>query len=173
MISSIRATIRAFVAPDHRLSCPERLWQEGLRELARRGGGRRESGAFLLGRHRGKRRAAERFAYYDDFDPDCLDSGIVVFDGSGYGPLWELCRATGLSIVADVHTHGGRAIQSHADRANPMVARPAHVALIVPRFAQCPVPTRELGCYEYAGGHRWHDHTGKPNGQFLYIGRWG
>lgn len=173
MTFSIRATIRAVAAPEHRLSCSTKLWRAGLAELARRGHGRRESGAFLLGRQRGARRAVERFVYYDDLDPQCLDTGIVVFDGAGYGPLWALCRETGLRVVADVHTHGCAPRQSPLDGDNPMVATPGHIALIVPDFAQRVVGPAELGVYEYQGEHRWRDHSGCQAGRFFYVGMWG
>ncbi len=170
---SIRKTIRALVAPEHRLSCSSKLWRAGLTELRRRGDGRRESGAFLLGSRDGERRAISRFVFYDDLDPGSLDTGIVVFDGVGYGPLWRMCRETGLQVVADVHTHPGISRQSSADRDNPMVAERGHLALIVPEFARRRVGPSELGIYEYEGDHRWCDHTGKKAGKFFYIGMWG
>lgn len=170
---SIRAIIRGLVAPRHCISCSSQLWREGLAELHRRGAGHRESGAFLLGYVDGHRRKIERFAYYDDLDSRCLESGIVVFDGAGYGPLWQLCRELGLNVVADVHTHGGRACQSEADRTNPMVAISGHIAIIVPDFAQRMAPVTDLGIYEYQGEHRWQDHSGRQARQFLYIGMWG
>ena len=173
MNSSIRTIIRGLVAPEHRLSCPAHLWRAGLAELRRRGDGRRESGAFLLGRRDGQRRAIARFAYYDDLDPRCLDSGIVVFDGAGFPALWSLCREAGLEVVADVHTHPGAPRQSPADRANPMIAQAGHVALIVPDFARRGRRAAELGIYEYAGEHRWRDCGGARAGRFFYIGIWG
>jgi hypothetical protein len=173
MTFSIPATIRAFAAPEHRLSCATGLWRAGLAELARRGDGERESGAFLLGRQCGERRRVELFAYYDDLDPGCLDTGIVVFDGAGFGPLWTLCRETGLRVVADVHTHWRGARQSQLDRENPMVALAGHVALIVPDFARRPVGPAELGVYEYLGEHRWRDHSGPRAARFFYLGPWG
>lgn len=173
MSFSIRATIRGLVAPDHRLSCSAKLWRSGLLELRRRGRGQHESGAFLLGLDNGHRRIISRFVYYDDLDPHCLDLGIVVFDGAGYGPLWRLCRETGLSVVADIHTHGGQARQSLDDRDNPMIAIPGHVALIVPGFAQRWGPVTELGIYEYQGEHRWHNHSGQMASAFFYVGIWG
>lgn len=170
---SIRATIRALIVPNSRVSCHSRLWAAGLAELRRRGGGRRESGAFLLGsEHRGHRRI-QRFVYYDDLDPGCLDSGIVVFDGAGYGPLWELCREAGLTVVADVHTHLGAPRQSHSDRTNPMVAKAGHFALIVPNLASELVGAEALGVYEYEGSHRWRDHSGPAAKRMFYIGGWG
>src|SRR5579859_2951608 len=125
MTFSLRATILGLAAPEHRLSCPASLWREGITELARRGEGQHESGAFLLGTAHGQRRRVQRFVYFDDLDPGCLDSGIVVFDGAGFGPLWAVCRQTGLRVVADTHTHGGPgpARQSPLDRDNPMVAQ--------------------------------------------------
>lgn len=170
---SLRKTIRALVAPEHRLSCSSKLWRAGLAELRRRGGGRRESGAFLLGTRDGERRAVSRFVFYDDLDPRSLDTGIVVFDGAGYGPLWRMCREAGLQVVADVHTHPGVARQSPADRDNPMVAERGHLALIVPEFVRRRVGPSELGIYEYEGDHRWRDRTSKKAGKFFYIGMWG
>ncbi len=173
MISLILQIIRAFVAPNHRLSCSSKLWREGLSELQRRGKGQHESGAFLLGVSQGNRRTIKRFVYYDDLDTHSLDTGIVVFDGSGYGPLWQLCRETGLTVVADVHTHGGCAQQSHLDRDNPMIAKQGHIALIVPQFATQIFQPSDLGVYEYEGEHCWQDWSGYQAKQFFYIGYWG
>ncbi len=166
MTFSIRATIRALAAPKHRLSCPRKVWQRGLAEVASRGEGRHESGAFLLGLQEGSRGRVVRFAYYDDFDPTCLDSGIVVFDGAGFGPLWQFCRQTGLNVLADLHTHGG-----------PGPARQipyeylGHVALIVPNFAT-NFRMRDIGVYEYLGSHQWRGHNRGRAGCFFYTGVW-
>lgn len=177
MTFSIRATIRAFAAPRHRLACRSALWRAGLAELARRGAGEHESGAFLLGVQRkagrARRRVVHRFVYYDDLDPHCLETGIVVFDGRGYAPLWSLCRETRLQVVADVHTHPGEARQSGADRCNPMIATRGHVAIIVPNFAQRAIEAASLGIYEYLGSHEWIDHSGPKAGQIFYTGSWG
>lgn len=173
MTFSIRRIIREFVAPEHRLSCSTSLWNEGLRELRRRTEGKHESGAFLLGCCEGDRRRITRFVYYDDLDPHSLETGIVVFDGAGYGPLWQLCRETGLSVVADVHVHGGSPRQSTDDRENPMVAVPGHIALIVPGLAERVFRPSELGVYEYEGEHRWKGWNGKSADTFFYVGFWG
>jgi proteasome lid subunit RPN8/RPN11 len=173
---TIRALATSFLAPDHRLSCAPSLWHAGLAELHRRGAGRRESGAFLLGervRQRGvERRRVHRFAYFDDLDPSSLNTGIVVFDGSGFGPLWQLCREAGLEVVADVHTHPRIARQSDADRRNPMIATAGHFALIVPDFASRIPSSEDLGIYEYAGAHQWRDHSGAFASRIFYVGRW-
>lgn len=173
MSFSIRAIIRGLVAPDHILSCNRALWANGLKELKKRGSGRRESGAFLLGFRAGDYRCIRRFVYYDDLDPHSLDSGIVVFDGAGYGPLWALCRDTGMTVVGDVHTHPGVPRQSGADRVNPMVATSGHIALIVPNFAETVVGPAHLGVYEYKGSHQWIDHSGPTATRFFYLGIWG
>lgn len=170
---SLRATIRDRVAPEHRLSCKSRLWRSGLAELHRRGGGRRESGAFLLGEERQDRRRITRFVYYDDLERHCLDTGIVIFEGTGFGTLWQLCRESGLRVVADVHTHPEGAGQSPADRDNPMIALPGHIALIVPDFARRAVGSDHLGVYEYAGDHHWRDRGGAAARNYFYIGFWG
>jgi proteasome lid subunit RPN8/RPN11 len=173
MTFSIRKIIRGLAAPKHRLSCPSKLWRAGLIELRTRTEGHHESGAFLLGRCDGDQRVITRFVYYDDLDPHSLDTGIVVFDGAGYGPLWRLCREAGLTVVADVHTHPGCEGQSSSDRDNPMIARPGHIALIVPRFAERVFKASEIGVYEYEGQHRWLNHSGRRAGRFFYIGYWG
>lgn len=170
---SIRAIIREFVAPKHCLSCQRNVWTAGLQELKRRGGGRRESGAFLLGKNEGGVRRIERFVYYDDLDPHCLDRGYVVFDGAGYSALWKLCETSGLAVVADVHTHPGPSVQSESDRCNPMVAVTGHIALIVPDFAKRTFQPHEIGIYQYKGDHRWLTYSGKVAKMFFYVGRWG
>ena len=173
MISLIRAIILGLVAPKHVLRCSRKIWKDGLIELRRRGGGRRESGAFLLGRTLKGKRQVLRFVYYDDLDPHCLESGVVVFKSPGYGTLWQLCRETGLSVVADVHTHPTIAIQSDADRRHPMIAVPGHIALIVPYFANRISHPCEMGIYKYLGAHMWENCSGKKADRMFYIGRWG
>jgi len=79
----------------------------------------------------------------------------VRFDGRYYSGLWELCRKTGLVVVADAHTHPDGAYQSHSDQANPMISSAGHIAIIVPRFAAAPVRTSELGVYLYHGAKKW------------------
>jgi proteasome lid subunit RPN8/RPN11 len=173
MSYSIRASIRALAAPEHRLSCSTWLWRRALRELGRRGEGTHEAGAFILGTTERGRRRARRFVYYDDVERDALASGIVVFSGAGYGPLWQLCGDTGLSVVADVHTHGAIARQSSTDRNNPMIATAGHIALVVPDLARHPVDAAQVGVYEYEGQHRWKEFTGRAAARFFYVGLWG
>ncbi|WP_236515930.1 hypothetical protein [Sandaracinus amylolyticus] len=147
--------MRRLLSADHELSCSWFLWWRLLAGLRARGGGMHESGAFLLGHRDDGRARISMFVLYDDLDPHCLDTGIVHFDGRYFGRLWDLCKATGLAVVADVHTHPGGARQSGSDRAHPMIACAGHLALIVPRFALPPVRVRDVGIYRYLGAKRW------------------
>jgi proteasome lid subunit RPN8/RPN11 len=168
---SIRETINRLLASRHELSCSWWLWRRLLIALRERGlDGRRESGAFLLGRRRGGRAHVVAFILYDDLDPQCLDTGIVRFDGRYFDGLWETCEARGLSVVADVHTHPGSSDQSESDRAHPMVTRAGHVALIVPRFAARPVRRAELGVYRYEGSKRWFVVHARERRRFFHVG---
>jgi proteasome lid subunit RPN8/RPN11 len=97
----------------------------------------------------------------------------VHFNGAAYGLLWVICRSSNLNVIGDIHTHPGYAIQSFSDRQNPMIAIKGHIALIVPRFAKQIVLQHELGIYEYAGEHRWKNHSGKNAARIFYIGRLG
>ena len=172
MSFSILTTIRAFLAPDHHISCRTRFWRRILRELELRGEGRHESGAFLLGEKTSGRLRVRDVVYYDELDPEAYSTGVCVLHGDAFAKLWAICRERGLTVVADAHTHPGYACQSPQDRANPMVARSGHIAIIVPRYAQTPVVHSELGIYEYCGEHTWKNQKGKFGRRFFYAGFW-
>ena len=145
------------------------LWEDLLQKLRERGGGVRESGAFLLGTGTGAERVASRIVLYDDLDPNCLNGGYVYFDGRHYGRLWELCVQASLSVVADVHTHPFGPGQSDSDKAHPMVSIPGHIALIVPNYAQGTVAAEDIGIYVYLGRYRWTAYRGRRAANVLYI----
>jgi hypothetical protein len=131
-----------------------------VRELERRTqGGRRESGAFLLGPAKRNKKIILEFVYYDDVDPKALDSGIVQFDGSRLPRLWEHCRSRGYGVIADVHVHPGGYGQSASDRADPVMPRAGHLAFIVPHFASRETQPGGIGLYEYLGNGQWQDHS--------------
>ena len=146
------------------------LWQETVQELGRRGlGGRRESGVFLLGRLREGVPTVVKVAYFDDLDPECLVGNIHI-RASGFSRLWDLCDAEGLRVVADIHTHPGTSVaQSGIDRANPMIAREGHLALIVPDYGTRPVQAREVGVHEYRGERGWASWFGSNAERILRI----
>jgi hypothetical protein len=172
MSFSIKATIRAFLAPEHRITCNARRWRQIVGELERRGCRRHESGAFLLGREASGTREVMDAIYYDDLDADAYRSGVCVLHGDAFAKLWAECRKRQLTVVADVHTHKGTAHQSSSDKANPMVARSGHIAIIVPEFAAWPIAVGRLGLYEYRGQHEWTDRTHPKTRNFFYTGFW-
>lgn len=171
MLSFIRPRTLAWLAPEHRLRCRRSLWTRLVRELARRGFGARETGAFLLGRQSAGRREILDIAFYDDLAPESLTRGVIVFPSAAYSALWRRCRELRMEVVADVHTHPGRARQSRTDREHPMIAERGHVALILPDYAARPIRDAELGVFEYLGAHQWHDHSG-PNASRYLIRTW-
>ena len=172
MSFSMKATIRAFLVPSHQLSCPRGLWLHVLKELDRRGKRRHEAGVFLLGVERNGRREVHNVVFYDDLDSRAYYSGVCILDGTAFAKLWALCRSRAFTVVADVHTHGGRAFQSEADRTNPMVARRGHIAMIIPNFAAPPVERHQMGVFEYRGQHTWTEWTLQTTPSFFYTGFW-
>lgn len=141
-----------------------------MAELRRRGDGKTESGAFLLGKRQGDLRVFERSVFYDDLDEDAYSTGVCVLYSEAFERLWGICRSSGLQVLADVHTHYGAATQSEADRRNPMIARPGHIALIVERFASSPVWRHRMGVYRYEGSHNWTDFSGWRSRRILNTG---
>jgi hypothetical protein len=172
MSFSIAATIARLLAPQHELSCSWFLWRRLTKGLRERGENEtRESGAFLLGSQiPGKAAWIVDFILYDDLDPHSLDTGIIRFDGKHFGKLWSICRARGLTVVADVHVHPGGSAQSASDRAHPMVTQAGHLALILPDFARPPVPREDIGIYRYLGNQAWHSVPRADRRMFLHIG---
>jgi hypothetical protein len=170
MSFSIAETMSRVLAPRHELSVSWLVWRRLLAELRRRGSGRRESGAFLLGRRLTPRSRIVDFVPYDDLDPHCFDAGIVRFDGTYFAQLWEICRSRELCVVADVHTHPGEGFQSPSDRANPMISQAGHVAFIVPDFAAGSPPRKRIGMYRYLGDRQWAAVLPAERSRFLHIG---
>ena len=153
------------------LTCGAGLWRAGTAELNRRTlNGRRESGAFLIGRRRGETCHIEEFVFYDDLDPNALATGIVHFDGNKFTRLWDICRSRGLSVVADIHVHPGRYEQSDSDRAEPAIPCAGHIAIILPHFSRRSVEPGGIGLYQYLGNKRWRDHSASGPNFFRLIG---
>jgi hypothetical protein len=153
-----------------KLRCRRHVWETGVQELGRRTlGGRRESGAFLLGRPRrdGGKDILE-FVFYDDVDPMALATGIVTIRQTALPRLWEICRAKGFGVVADVHVHPGGYGQSASDQANPVMPRAGHFALILPNFARENPRPGSIGMFEFLGNGAWADHSAKGN-QFFRL----
>ena len=147
------------------------LWQEVVQELGRRSlCGSREAGVFLLTSSEGEMRRVVKTAYFDDLDPECL-VGSIHIRASGFSKLWDLCDSERLRVIADIHTHPSTSVvQSPTDRANPMVAREGHLALIVPHYGLRPVQAREIGVHEYRGDRGWASWYGSRAERVLRIG---
>ncbi|BBZ58168.1 hypothetical protein [Mycolicibacterium phocaicum] len=143
---------------NRRLQITKRQFDDLMTELARRGRGHRESGAFLLARRVSASASAEdgpldvvAIAYYDDLDPDCL-TGAIAFSGSGYAVLNARCRADDLRVVGDIHTHPSTWVQQSAiDAAHPMVAKSGHVALIAPNYGRGRIALEDIGAHVFEG----------------------
>lgn len=165
-------------APARGVEIRKRLFTTLMSELARRGNGMHESGAFLLGTAAPEtgspedtRQVVEAIAFYDDLDPGCL-TGNISFTADGYTALATLCRRKHLRVIADIHTHPGPWVsQSQVDAAHPMVALPGHVALIAPHYAQGVADARELGVHVYQGNRQWTSYFGSDTLAVLRITR--
>jgi len=150
------------------INVPRLTWFELVAELRSRGQGRRESGAFLLGRATDAGERVQTIICYDDLDPDALSDGAVEFHAKGYAALWRLCSDYGMKVLADVHTHPGKDVrQSSIDREHPMVPVAGHVALILPRFGETSKwSLASVGIHVFQGKSRWtsfvHDHPAAP-----------
>ena len=147
------------------IAMPILLWRRLLKELRRRGGGRRESGAFLLRARGAGNGRITHFICYDDLDPASCP-GAITFHAEGYAALWEYCREKAVEVIADVHTHPGPHVgQSEIDQRHPMVPVVGHTAMIVPNFADAAWWSLEkVGVYEYLGNFTWRSH-GAARGQ--------
>lgn len=143
-------------------------WDAMVKQLGHRGGGNRESGAFLLADRIGDPHTVTRVVLLDDLDPKCLQGGIHM-EGLAYSKLWDILAAEHRVVIGDVHTHPGRFVcQSDIDADNPMVAQPGHVALILPDLAMHPVKPREVGVHRY-DGNEWTTWTGAAAAQQLLV----
>jgi len=150
------------------------LWRRLILELRGRGGGYSESGAFLLGTQNNDTTRVTSFVCYDDLDPNAYEDGAIAFHAVGHAALWKHCRARGLRVLADVHTHPGSYIlQSSIDQRNPMMPQLRHIALIVPHFANTPWWTLDsAGVYEYLGNFKWCSHTGADGKRPMTLTLW-
>ena len=142
-------------SPDNRLRISWYKWWRLMRQLRLRGAGIRESGAFLLGSRTVTGGWVTDFVFYDDIDPYALAQGHVHLAGAALNRVWDRCSATGLEVIADVHTHPGSSGQSLSDQNHPMIAIRGHTALIVPNFASSVLNLRGIGIYRHLGARKW------------------
>jgi proteasome lid subunit RPN8/RPN11 len=138
------------------LKMPRALYGRLIADLAKSGRGVKEAGAFLLGQADNQARQVSSYLMYDVVATESSRKhAYVAFTAEEMARAWEHCYATGMQVVADVHTHPFGPQQSVTDRAHPIVSIPGHVALIVPFFAlRNPQPV-DLGVHIFSGGGRW------------------
>lgn len=151
------------------LEVPASMWKALIEDLCKRGSGKRESGAFLLGKKDGDVRRVKTWVPYDELDADALTAGYVRLDTSAFTRLWEICAETGLTVVADVHTHPGGPVQSSSDRANPMISQAGHFALIVPSFARGRVAPCDVSVNVYLGCKQWASHFNRHAQELIRL----
>ena len=132
------------------------LYARLMADIARSGRGVKEAGAFLLGSIAPETRKATSYIMYDMV---ALESSrkhaYVAFTSQEMARAWEMCYASGLQVVADIHSHPQGPQQSLSDRANPIVSLPGHVALIAPFFAMRNPQPVDLGVHIFEGAGRW------------------
>jgi proteasome lid subunit RPN8/RPN11 len=160
----------AAVAELEPLQISAALWQTITAELAVRGRGSRESGAFLLAKPGPEARRVSEFIPFDDLDPKALN-GAIAIDAPAFSKLWRICRERQLTVVGDMHTHPGAIVrQSVTDQRNPMVARAGHVAVILPNYAQRNPHREQSGVHVYRGEHTWVSRYGREAAALLAGG---
>lgn len=147
------------------IKIPMWLWMRVVFDLRRRGGGVRESGAFLLGREDSNPARVTSYICYDDVDPAAYQAGAIAFHASGCAALWRHCKEKQSELLLDVHTHPGPDVrQSAIDERHPMMPIMGHTAMIVPNFARTVCwSLKSVGVYEYLGSFKWRTHPPRPN----------
>ncbi len=145
------------------VTMPLFLWAALIFDLRKRGQGRRESGAFLLGQQIGDRVKVRKYVCYDDIDTNAYQHGAIAFHADGYARLWQRCKELKFDVLADIHTHPGRDVrQSDIDQRHPMLPVVGHTALILPLFAHTSLwSLNGVGVYEYLGNFKWRTHNAR------------
>ena len=153
---------------------PVWLWAAVIFDLRKRGAGRRESGAFLLGNQRGISGRVTSYLCYDDIDPAAYQMGAIAFHAAGYAALWQHCKERKIEVLADAHTHPGPDVrQSGIDQRHPMLPVTGHTAMIVPDFARTAWwSLQAVGVYEYLGGFKWRTHEAGKTPRRVKLSLW-
>jgi len=130
-------------------------WLKLLCDLNFKGEGRRESGAFLLGK-KGSRKVCH-YICYDELYEDAFSSGYIVLERVAWVRLWDFCSKNKMQVLADIHTHPSEwTAQSPSDMQNPLVSQAGHIAMIAPCYAKYWWRgLRGIGIHEYKGSNRW------------------
>ncbi len=145
------------------------VWTSLILDLRKRGGGHRESGAFLLGHVGPTVKAVRAWLPYDELDPGSLNYEYVRLSTAAFSRLWTICAERDMQVVGDVHTHPLGPAQSLSDRVNPMVSIAGHMALIVPGFAMGEVTPADVSVNVYRGSHKWSSHFGSQAAALIKL----
>lgn len=151
---SIRRGILALTSPNAVIAAPKRLWTYIVASLRSKGGGKRESGCFLLGDIGARVRFVRDVVFFDELDASC-ETGHLSLNARAFTELWKICKMCNMAVVADVHTHPHGVAQSMTDERNPAVSQVGHVAMILPNFAMSTRKHEGLGLFVYRGRHQW------------------
>jgi hypothetical protein len=156
------------------ITVPIWTWAALIPDLRRRGKGRGESGAFLLGRQGASASHVTTYICYDVLDPNAYQHGAIVFHAAGYAALWRFCKERKLEVLADLHTHPGRWVgQSSIDQRNPMIPTIGHTAIIVPNYANTGRWSLDgVGVYEYLGRFQWKTHQASGQQRRIRLSLW-
>lgn len=138
-----------------RLEFAPGVWAALMSDLSARGGGRRESGAFLLASAEAGDEVVRSWLPYDELAPESLNYAYVRLESDAFGRLFDWCSNKGVKVIADIHTHPWGPNQSPSDRAHPMISLAGHVALIVPWFAQRNPHPKDVSFNVYEGSGKW------------------
>jgi len=139
-----------------KLEISRAIYDALIANLVKSGRGIKEAGAFLLGHHDEQMRRVSSYLMYDIVATESYRKhAYVAFTAEEMAIAWEHCYATGLQVIADVHTHPMGSEQSVTDRAHPIVSVAGHVALIVPYFAMRKPEPIDLGVHIFEGAGRW------------------
>jgi len=148
-----------------RLRCRRQIWDAGVQQLAKRTlGGRRESGAYLLGRPRsdGSRTFLNLFSTTIS-DEEALATGIVTIRQTALPRLlgsFAVRAVTASSPDVHVHPYGLRP-KAESDQANPSHAAHRPYRAILPEFAHGNPRPGSIGMYEFLGNETWDEHSAK------------
>ena len=153
---------------------PVWLWAALIFDLRRKGKGRGESGAFLLGRDANNPARVTAYLCYDDIDSAAYRDGAIAFHAAGYAALWKLCKEKQLQVLCDVHTHPTQDVrQSSIDQRHPMMPVVGHTAMIVPNFAATRWWSLDaIGVYEYLGNFTWRTHPPSDRPRRVKLSLW-
>lgn len=129
------------------------LWFKLIAGLGKRGQGTRESGGFLMGKP--EKRKVVKVVFYDQFDENVSDSGIIKFKGGAV--FFEYLANEKLEVLADIHSHPtSDTRQSDSDKEHPMIRLKGHIAIIAPNYAKnLFIFPKDCSVYGYLGNFEW------------------